>query len=223
MSFDTDTDLPGYPVTRRPHRLRGWLLALLFVVVVAAAAWWERVPLLRGAADFWIVSDVLHPADAVVVLGGGLPVRPAAAASYYRAGLVTKVLISNVHLDGVEMLGVVPSHTSLNRTAVVNLGVPDTAIELFGTDLTNTHEEVAALRDWALRTHAQRVIVPTEVFSSRRVRWMLHRVFAGTGVEIQVAALDPTEYSRDAWWRSEKGLISFQNEIIKYVYYRLKY
>ena len=61
------------------------------------------------------------------------------------------------------------------------------------------------------------------VFSSRRVRWMLHRSFAGTDVETQVAAFDPTDYSRDAWWRSEKGLISFQNEIIKYFYYRLKY
>ena len=223
MLSDTDTDLPGYPVRRRPHRLRRWLLALLLVVVVAAAAWWERVPLLRGAADLWIVSDVLRPADAAVVLGGGLPVRPAAAASYYRTGLVAKVIVSNVHLDGVELLGVVPSHTSLNRTAVANLGVPETAIELFGTDLTNTYQEVVALREWALRTHARSVIVPTEVFSSRRVRWMLHRVFAGTDVDVQVAALDPTDYSRDAWWRSDKGLISFQNEIIKYLYYRFKY
>lgn len=219
----SDADLPGYPVTRRPHRLRRGLLASLLVLALAGAAWWERVPLLRGAADAWIVSDVLRPADAAVVLGGGLPVRPAAAASYYRAGLVTKVLVSSVHVDGVELLGVVPSHTSLNRTAVANLGVPETAIELFGTDLTNTYQEAVALREWALRTHAHSVIVPTEVFSSRRLRWVLHRVFSGTGVEIQVAALDPTDYSRDTWWRSDHGLISFQNEIIKYLYYRLKY
>ena len=82
-----------------------------------------------------------------------------------------------------------PSHTALNRMVLIKLGVPETAIEIFGTRLSNTYEEAVALREWAVRTHARSVIVPTEDFSSRRVRWVLEQVFAGTGIRVQVPAL----------------------------------
>jgi hypothetical protein len=100
--------------------------------------------------------------------------------------------------------------------------VPETAIETFGTDLTNTREEALALRDWARRSGARGIIVPTEIFSARRVRWTLHAVFGDAAV-IRVPALEPADYGRDNWWHAPAGLITFQNEVIKYVYYRLKY
>jgi uncharacterized SAM-binding protein YcdF (DUF218 family) len=194
----------------------------LFAAFIVAI-WFGREPLLRGAAELWIVSDPVGPADAVAVLGGGLSVRPFAAAEYYQKGLVEKVLVANVHRDGAETRGIVPSHTDLNRGALINLGVPETAIEIFGSEVSNTYQEVVALREWAMRTHSRSVIVPTEIFSSRRVRWILAHVFRNTGVKIQVPTFDPPEYSRDEWWRSDQGLVTFQNEVIKYVYYRFKY
>src|SRR5262249_33195529 len=160
---------------------------------------------LRGAADLWIVSDPIGPADAVAVLGGGLPARPVAAATYYRQGLVKKALVANVRLDENEALGIVPSHTALNRQALLHLGVPETAIELFGTGVSNTYEEVLALREWAVRAHARSLILPAGTFASRRVRWMVDHAFAGTDIKIQVAAIDSSDYSRAAWWRSERG------------------
>jgi hypothetical protein len=43
------------------------------------------------------------------------------------------------------------------------------------------------------------------------------------GVRVMVQAVEPPEYKVNEWWRSENGLIEFQNEVIKYVYYRFKY
>ena len=43
-------------------------------------------------------------------------------------------------------------------------------------DLSSTREEALALRDWAAREKVRSVIVPTEIFAARRLRWMLHRV-----------------------------------------------
>jgi hypothetical protein len=42
-------------------------------------------------------------------------------------------------------------------------------------------------------------------------------------VQVQVQALPPLEYDIDTWWQHEAGVIGFQNEVIKYLYYRLKY
>jgi hypothetical protein len=48
-------------------------------------AWWRfaREPLLRGAADLWILSDPVTQSDVVAVFGGGLPLRPLVAAELY--------------------------------------------------------------------------------------------------------------------------------------------
>jgi uncharacterized SAM-binding protein YcdF (DUF218 family) len=212
------------PATRR-RRARGWRLALVLAGILAAVivtGWTARAPLLRSAAEAWIVGDDPEPADAVAVLGGGLDTRPFAAADYYRRGLVKKVLISNVGADPAERLGVLSSHVEYNRRVLLKLGVPESAIEPVGENLASTYDEARALRDWATRTEARSIIVPTEVFSTRRVRWTLHRVLGDT-VAIRVTALAPYGYDCDNWWQHEAGVIAFQNEVIKYLYYRMKY
>jgi uncharacterized SAM-binding protein YcdF (DUF218 family) len=202
--------------------MRRSLLAVVLILGLGAFSWLDRAPLLQGAADLWIVSDPLGPADAAVVLGGGIADRPFAAARYYQAGLVKRVLVSHSHEGPAVKLGVVISDAEAARQVLLQLGVPNDAIETFGTDLKNTNEEITALRDWADGHKAHSFIVATEIFSTRRVRWMLHRAF-GDKAEITVPALEPAEYNRDSWWQEDQGILAFQNEIIKYIYYTIKY
>lgn len=212
---------PTYAAAR--FRGRRALVVFLAVVLCCAAVWVNRMELLRGAADLWVVSDNVGPADAVVIFGGGLNTRPFAAAKYYREGFTNKILVSNVGLDRAEVVGGVPSHAALNRRILLKLGVPETAIKTFGSGLSNTHQEAVALRRWAVSHHASTVIVPTEDFSSRRVRWIVTHELAGTGIQVEVPALDNTKYGVENWWKDEKAIVDFQNEVLKYVYYRLKY
>ncbi|HEV2551853.1 MAG TPA: hypothetical protein VGU20_31370 [Stellaceae bacterium] len=197
-------------------------MVLLALVGVGVIGWIERRPLLQSIADAWIVSDQIAPADVVAVFGGGLEDRPFAAAYYYRKGLVRTVLLSNVHVGPAGHLGAFPTHVVAAREILSKLGVPESAVETFGNDLSNTHDEVLALRAWAEHAGARSIIVPTEIFPARRVRWMLHRVFS-EDMTIRVVALDPLEYRRDDWWQHEEGIVSLQNEILKYLYYRIRY
>jgi uncharacterized SAM-binding protein YcdF (DUF218 family) len=200
---------------------RGLLVLVAIGAVLGVAAWVEREALLRSAADIWIVSDQPAPADAVAVFGGGVETRPFAAARYYKDGLVKKILLSDSRVGAAAQLGAVMSDAA-DREVLLKLGVPKSDIETFGSGLANTHQEALALRDWADRMHVRSIIVPTEIFSTRRVRWMLHHAF-GDGFAILVPALDPPNYRRDDWWRHSEGIITFQNEVLKYLYYRLKY
>ena len=206
----------------RGSKQRRRLLAVFAVVaVLGTGAWVGREWLLLSAADLWIVSDPIGPADAVAVFGGGIGDRPFAAAQYYRQGLVTKILVSNGRQSLAEKHGAVMSDVAVTEGILLKLGVPASAIETFGNDLENTNQEALALRAWAERNNACNIIVPTEIFSARRVSWMLHRAFAGECV-IRVIALDPPQIRRD-WWRRTQGISAFQNEILKYIYYRLNY
>jgi uncharacterized SAM-binding protein YcdF (DUF218 family) len=214
------------PRTRRDvwlRRTRRLATVALAAVGLVGLAWAERVPLLRESADLWIVSDPLTPADVAVVLGGGLEVRPFAAAEFYRKGIVKKVLVSRVAAERGADIGAIPEHTESNRRILLKLGVPADAIETFGTSNKSTKDEAVALRQWA-QSHAVRaVIIPTEIFGARRVRWIFQREFAGEAIRINVPSFDPPQYARADWWTVERGIVEFQNEILKYIYYRLKY
>jgi uncharacterized SAM-binding protein YcdF (DUF218 family) len=204
-------------------RSRKTITALSLILVAPLAIYLNRAAVLRTAADLWIVSDQEEPADAVVILGGGTETRPFAAADDYRRGLAKKVLLANARITRPELLGIVPSTIALTRTALVKLGVPEGDIEIFGTELANTHDEALALREWLIRSHAGTVIIPTEIFSSRRVRWVMQRALNGTGAKVEIRALERPDYSRADWWRNERGIVDFQNEVLKYIYYRFKY
>jgi hypothetical protein len=202
---------------------RGLAIVLLFAVL-GAGAWLKREALLQGAANLWIVSDPVTPGDAVVVLGGGINVRPFEAADLYKKGVVKWVLLSQVDEERIDKLGVNAGHTELNRQVLLKLGVPDTAIETFGTANKSTRDEAVALKDWADRNVVSVLIIPTEIFSARRVRWVFRREFSGTGVRIEVPSYDShTNYTRVGWWKTEYGWVSFQNEVLKYFYYHFKY
>ena len=197
---------------------------MLLLAAIGAAVWLKRTALAQGAADLWVVSDPITPADAAVVLGGGADMRPFVAADLYSKGLVHKVLVSRVEDTPSAKIGVVLSHNELNVRILRKLGVPDSAIELFGNGSRNTWDEAVALRGWTKQHATSALIIPAEVFFARRARWVFKREFSGTGIRIEVPSFDPPNgYSRANWWKTEGGLITFQNEVLKYLYYRLKY
>jgi uncharacterized SAM-binding protein YcdF (DUF218 family) len=203
--------------------LRRLLIGMFVLASVAAGAWLMREPLLLGAADLWIVSDPVTRADAIVVLGGGLETRPFEAAELWRRGLANKILISLGSEERPVSIGTMPSHGELNREILLKLGVPADVIGTFGTASENTRGEAVALRDWAERNAASAFIIPSEIFSARRVRWIFCREFLGTAVSIEVPSIEPPHYTPSNWWKRERGLVAFQNEVLKYIYYRLKY
>jgi uncharacterized SAM-binding protein YcdF (DUF218 family) len=209
----------------QPQR-RQWrpaMIGLAAVAVAAGIAWLEHEPILRHIAGWWAVSDELAHADVIVVLGGDIDVRPFAAAALYRQGYAAKILVSNIQFGKAERLELIPSHTELNRDVLRKLGVPETAIVTIGENNSSTQQEAVAVREWALQSQAKRIIVPTELFSARRTRWIFDRELSPIGVEVVVHAFPSPGYTLADWWRHRYGLIDFNNEVLKYLYYRAKY
>jgi uncharacterized SAM-binding protein YcdF (DUF218 family) len=205
-----DRYYPGY-AEKKIARFFSRRVAIVILAVAALVGWVGRESLLQEAADLWIVSDPLTQADAIVVLAGNSQTRPPAAAEFYRKGLANKVLVSHW------------SDFQSNCAALLELGVPASAIESFGKAATNTREEALALREWAEQNSASVFVIPSEPFSTRRVQWIFRRALSGKPVTIEVQPLDPRDYSVERWWKTEQGPIAFQTEILKYLYYRWKY
>jgi uncharacterized SAM-binding protein YcdF (DUF218 family) len=114
----------------------------VFFLILVTVAWFARGPILRTFANLWVIDELPVPADAVVVLGGGLNTRTFAAAEFYHQQLAPKILIPRVIKSPVEELGLLPSHTDLNRNVLLAKEVPPEAIELFGKDVSSTWESI---------------------------------------------------------------------------------
>jgi uncharacterized SAM-binding protein YcdF (DUF218 family) len=206
-----DSPVPG----KDWRHIIGWI-SLVFIVVVLGFAWLAGPLLLRCMAKLWVVSDTLERADAIVVLGGGLDVRPAAAAELYKRGLAPRVAIGVSEFDQGR-------DAKLNREILLQHGVPSTAITEFRFRPHSTYGEARGILEWAKASDAKKVIIPIDIFPTRRVRWIFNHELGPAGIRANIQAVTPTRYSIDNWWRHTAGIISFRNELIKFAYYRLRY
>src|SRR4029077_1428919 len=155
---------------RSPRRYIRRTVVIFVMAVIAVTLIGINAPtILNVVGHVWAVSDPLQQADAAVVLGGGCESRPAAAAQLYSDGKVRQILLSTA---GPNFTGSADPNNS-NCEALTKLGVPAAAIIEFGNHPSNTYEEVRAVALWAEQNHPRRVIVPTEIFPSRRVRWIM--------------------------------------------------
>jgi uncharacterized SAM-binding protein YcdF (DUF218 family) len=204
-------------------RLSCCRVALVLIALTVALLWFSPGPILRGAAMLWVISDPVVPADAAVVLGGGLETRPYAAADLYRRGIVKQVLLSNVAENRLDKLEILPGHTELNRQVLLKLGVPSQAIVIFGDELSNTFQEARAAVIWTKENHIKSIIVPTELFGTRRVRWVFRHETGAAAIVVNILAVPSPNYTTANWWMNVYGVIDFQNEVLKYIYYRLRH
>lgn len=202
---------------------RKWLILLGCIPVVMTSAFVFRAPILTSAAEVWIVQGDLDKADAILVLGGGNQTRPFEAARLYHEGYAPKILLTDIEHLPTDKLGLSLSETEWEKRTLLKKGVPATAIEVIGHQVSSTYDEALVTKRWIEANHAKRILIPTDPFHTRRVEWLVRKVSKGTGVVIDVQPVPALNYKADNWWLHEEGLINFQNEVVKYVFYRLKY
>jgi hypothetical protein len=61
--------------------------------------------------------------------------------------------------DYLVKIGLIPGHSELNRLLLVKLGVPDSAIEMFGDANRDSQDEASALRDWTTQHGVSGVVI----------------------------------------------------------------
>jgi len=205
-------------------RLFRWIACLLaFVGALVLAGYVFRAPLLTGLAKAWVINDPATKADAIVILGGGLENRPFAAAKLFHAGVAPMILYMDVQPDPVEALGLLPTEKEITRRILRSKDVPAAALLAIGTNVASTFDESRAVRAWVRQTRASAIVITTDLFHTRRARWIFRHELRDTPAKISIVAVDPIRYGLKDWWQHEEGLIAFQNEVVKTIYYRLKY
>ena len=170
-------------MTRRARRrlaAAALLAAALMVVAVAA-----HRPALRLIGRALVVEDALAPADAVVVVAGGIPTREATAAGLYRRGWAPRVVLSNNFTPdrvrelialGVRRL----DYQGESRLVLEQHGVPPDAIVALPVVVKTTEAELRLVAEAAQARDWRRIILVTSPQHSRRVKLVWTRESSGS-------------------------------------------
>ncbi len=102
-----------------------------------------------------LVEALPQPADAIVVLGGGLADRPNLAASLFKCGVAPLIIVTGAG-DCLE-----------NKQFLMRLGIPETAVTL-DCDARNTNENAQNAIRLLRAQRAQRVVIVTTWYHARR-------------------------------------------------------
>lgn len=214
-------NLDAHVFSRR--RLKVAAISFGLIALALGLVWWQRAPLLRGIAHLYIVSDSPAQADAIVILGGGVELRSLKAAELYHAGFAKQILVMQPERTELNTLGLIVDQAELAIQLLKLKSVPDNAIVRLEREVTSTLEEADALAAWTQANNAHSLLVTTDIFHTRRARWILNRKLQAIGVDMRMMAVPQKKYSADNWWQTEPGVIDFQNEVIKFALYRWRF
>jgi uncharacterized SAM-binding protein YcdF (DUF218 family) len=123
----------------------------------------------------------------------------------------------------ITELGLTPTEQDLTRQILLQQGVPASDLITIGHNVSSSYEEALAVQQWLSTNQNQHLIIPTDPFHTRRVNWLYHKLLRDTPTQLSIQSVPQPQYSPSNWWQTEEGLIAFQNEVIKYAFYRLKY
>jgi uncharacterized SAM-binding protein YcdF (DUF218 family) len=173
-------------------------------------------------AGHWLQSDdEPRPAEAIVVLGGSY-FRPLYAADLYKRGLAPLVYVSNPPAaEDAELLASVgvriPRQGAIYKRILIDRGVPEEDIRLFGDGVVSTVEEAERLRPFLGDEQAALLLV-TSPFHVRRAELIFERTIPDAEI---IAVGTPYEDFPEKWWTDQQAALKVVTETSKFLFYFL--
>jgi hypothetical protein len=196
---------PVRAAARRPRRrwYAAGLLAAAVVLVLAIPA--TRTRTLGAVGRTLVASDPISRADVIVVTmdAGGAGVLE--AADLVRAGMAPKVAVFSdpPNAEDREFLRRGVPYEDGGARAVRQLkALGVTAVEQIPRSVSGTEAEGDVMPGWCAERSFRSVIVVTMPDHSRRVRRVLHRSLAGTGIKVTVHPTPFSGFDANHWWET---------------------
>ena len=184
-----------------------YLLVLLSFALLSLVVYWARHPILRYAAESWVVDEPAEHADALLLLGDDnfYADRATRAAELFRKGVAPTIVASGRRIRPSAGIAELEEHDLIER------GVPRERILRFPHDTDSTIEEAAALAQFCADRHFHSVIVVTSNYHTRRARYLFEKEFPKR-ITVSVASAHDGDFDPEHWWEHRKSQKLFLEE-----------
>jgi hypothetical protein len=193
------------PSTNPGRRCRWWRRGITIAVVLLLVLW-QRDFLCWALATPLIRSESGANATAILLIQGHYPF--AEVATFLTQDDHHRVLIEASPQGRLERLGIFAPAEETGRKEMVKLGAKPEQIQVL--DWTGGGSRSAAIQRWLMDHPDEQLLVLSEGFSSRELRWQMDRELPAS-IARRIAIRPSTRQLYDAsnWWQTKRGTIAF--------------
>lgn len=169
--------------------------------------------------NFLVVEDPIRKADLIHVISGP-DYRTEYAIDLYKKGYAEKLLFTGGWCESANEISAIRSE----RLALI-AGVPSEKIIVDVTPILCTYEEAERLKELVNRKDniIRSVIIVSDPFHMRRVRWTYRRHLKHQVILIMAPVPFELTPMNANWWKDAKSRYMVCDEYLKLVYYVLRY
>ena len=199
----------GGSVIKAGGARRSLWVAVILIVLAASATFG-----LDAAGRALIVEDPLHPADAILVLGGETRQgdRVAHAVKLYKQGLAPLLVISGTPVGfRVHEAEIMQRHAEF-------LGVPPDRILAVKHNADSTREEADVVVPLLKSRGLKEVILVTSNYHTARAKRIYTKAAGAAGPTFLASPVHEDSFDPDGWWLKRRHAKTFVYESIKTVW-----
>lgn len=187
---------------------------LILLALLATSAY----VLLRGAGAYLIIADKLKPANAIVILSGGVESRMDEALSLYKDGYGKVIVLTETgqQLENFETL-----HSTDIRIQLLNNGVPGGNILITENEVNSTADEAHAVQVLLTNQQFTSAIIVTDPYHMRRTAVVFRDIFGDNPIKLIFRPVRSSWYNSRTWFLSLDGWRFTGTEYLKLVGYYL--
>lgn len=174
-------------------------------------------------ARWFSVSDARPGADAIICLSGDRETRTPECLRLWKNGYAKRLFVTEEKPKNKEFNQLELSHLQFARAVTKRMEL-DAVWELLPSltgGATSTFDEAEDALAFAQQEGWGRMILVTDEFHTRRSLLAFKKVFEGSGIEVQAAGAPNEVFAVDDWWKSDRGILAYLGETVKYPVYLL--
>ncbi len=179
--------------------------------------------ILAGYARSFEISNAEKGADAIICLSGGKLTRVPESIRLWSEGYGRGLFLTEEKSSNAKFSHLVVSNLDFAKavSSEIKKNINWKILPSQDGGATSTFDEAADALNYAKENDWKRLIIVTDHFHTRRALCAFEKVFKDSGIQVQVAGADNDIFNATNWWKSDRGILTYFSETIKYPIYLL--
>jgi uncharacterized SAM-binding protein YcdF (DUF218 family) len=200
-----------------------WFKVVSILLLLCVILLLSMNSIFRGIGKWLNATDAPQETEMCFVLGGNSYERGIAATELFKQFPQQKFIATGGNYPyQILCLDTTMFESELTRHFMLSQGVPANQVDTLSS-AHSTMDESNEILAWCKSNNAKKITVISSAFHMRRVRMVFEDKFEEAGIQINFHGAAPIEYNELNWWQNEEGMIMTNNELVKILYYAVKY
>lgn len=200
-----------------------WIRRCSYLVAVLLVLFLMRNKILVGIGDWLDAGEAPQYTEACFILGGNSYERGLQGVEMYKLFPQQRFVATggNYPLQ-IQALDTMMTEAQLTRHIMCRKGVPSEQIDMLQT-AHSTMDESEEILAYCKTNGIKNITIVSSSLHLKRVSWVFNDKFEEAGITVHYTGANAIEYDYTNWWKNEEGLIMVNNELVKLLYYAIKY